>query len=87
MPGKKSGQFNNEGIEGLAKDKPVVYQIEDDARTIISENEEVFTVTKEITTKELKASQRTSRSCTKSRTTRGTFSMSVSLREVELKRA
>ena len=29
MPGKKSGKFDNEGIEGLAKDKPVVYKIED----------------------------------------------------------
>ena len=28
MPGKKSGSFDNEGIEGLAKDKPVVYKIE-----------------------------------------------------------
>ena len=28
MPGKKSGKFNNSGIEGLAKDKPVVYKIE-----------------------------------------------------------
>ena len=29
MAGKKSGQFNKEGIEALAKDKPVVYVIED----------------------------------------------------------
>ncbi len=29
MPGKKSGGFDNKGIEGLAKDKPVVYTIED----------------------------------------------------------
>jgi len=28
MPGNKSGSFDNEGIEGLAKDKPVVYKIE-----------------------------------------------------------
>lgn len=28
MAGKKSGGFNTDGIEGLAKDKPVVYQIE-----------------------------------------------------------
>ena len=28
MPGKKSGKFDKSGIEGLAKDKPVVYQIE-----------------------------------------------------------
>ena len=28
MAGKKSGSFNKEGIEGLAKDKPVVYNIE-----------------------------------------------------------
>ncbi len=28
MAGKKSGDFNKDGIEGLAKDKPVVYQIE-----------------------------------------------------------
>ena len=26
---KKSGKFDNEGIEGLAEDKPVVYKIED----------------------------------------------------------
>ena len=35
MPGKKSGKFDNEGIEGLAKDKPVVYQIEDDKRNLL----------------------------------------------------
>lgn len=29
MPGKKSGSFDKDGIEGLAKDKPVVYKIED----------------------------------------------------------
>lgn len=29
MAGKKSGSFNDKGIEGLAKDKPVVYHIED----------------------------------------------------------
>lgn len=29
MAGKKSGSFNEKGIEGLAKDKPVVYNIED----------------------------------------------------------
>jgi len=29
MTGKKSGNFDNKGIEGLAKDKPVVYNIED----------------------------------------------------------
>ena len=29
MTGKKSGKFTPEGIEGLAKDKPVVYKIED----------------------------------------------------------
>ena len=28
MAGKKTGSFNAEGIEGLAKDKPVVYDIE-----------------------------------------------------------
>jgi len=28
MAGKKSGRFDNDGIEGLAKDKPVVYQIQ-----------------------------------------------------------
>ena len=27
MAGKKSGSFDSEGIEGLAKDKPVVYKI------------------------------------------------------------
>jgi len=27
MAGKKSGNFNKDGIEGLAKDKPVVYDI------------------------------------------------------------
>ena len=30
MTGKKSGKFDKKGIEGLAKDKPVVYKIEDD---------------------------------------------------------
>ncbi|MBN4078916.1 GIY-YIG nuclease family protein [Gammaproteobacteria bacterium AH-315-C21] len=29
MTGKKSGGFDDKGIEGLAKDKPVVYNIED----------------------------------------------------------
>jgi len=29
MSGKKSGSFDEKGIEGLAKDKPVVYNIED----------------------------------------------------------
>jgi len=29
MTGKKSGSFDKEGIEGLAKDKPVVYEIQD----------------------------------------------------------
>jgi len=29
MPGKKSGSFDEKGIESLAKDKPVVYNIED----------------------------------------------------------
>jgi len=29
MPGKKSAEFNTEGIESLAKDKPVVYEIQD----------------------------------------------------------
>lgn len=28
MVGKKTGSFDKSGIEGLAKDKPVVYQIE-----------------------------------------------------------
>ncbi len=28
MAGKKSGSFDNDGIEGLAKDKPVVYDIQ-----------------------------------------------------------
>ncbi len=28
MAGKKSGSFNEQGIEGLAKNKPVVYNIE-----------------------------------------------------------
>ncbi len=28
MAGKKSGSFDEKGIEGLAKDKPVVYNIE-----------------------------------------------------------
>ena len=32
MPGKKSSKFDNEGIESLAKDKPVVYTIEDNKR-------------------------------------------------------
>ena len=35
MPGKKSGKFDNEGIEGLAKDKAVVYKIEDDKRNLL----------------------------------------------------
>ena len=30
MAGKKSGKLDKERIEGLAKDKPVVYKIEDD---------------------------------------------------------
>ncbi len=29
MAGKKSGSFDKKGIEGLAKDKPVVYNVED----------------------------------------------------------
>lgn len=29
MAGKKRGCFDKEGIEGLAKDKPVVYEIQD----------------------------------------------------------
>jgi len=29
MAGKKSGSFNEQGIGGLAKNKPVVYNIED----------------------------------------------------------
>lgn len=29
MPGKKSGRFDEKGIADLAKDKPVVYSIED----------------------------------------------------------
>ena len=29
MAGKKSGSFSKEGIENLAKDKPVVYEIND----------------------------------------------------------
>ena len=29
MSGKLSGPFDKKGIEGLAKDKPVVYEIED----------------------------------------------------------
>lgn len=29
MVGKKTGKFDGKGIEGLAKDKPVVYKIED----------------------------------------------------------
>lgn len=29
MAGKKSGGFDKGGIEGLAKDKPVVYEIQD----------------------------------------------------------
>lgn len=29
MAGKKTGSFDEKGIEGLAKDKPVVYNIED----------------------------------------------------------
>lgn len=28
MTGKKSGKFDSSGIEGLAKNKPVVYKIE-----------------------------------------------------------
>ena len=32
MAGKKRGPFSKEGIEALAKDKPVVYVIEDDRR-------------------------------------------------------
>ena len=35
MPSKKSGKFDNEGIEGLAKDKTVVYKIEDDKRNLL----------------------------------------------------
>ncbi len=29
MAGKKSGNFDADGIEKLAKDKPIVYEIED----------------------------------------------------------
>jgi len=29
MSGKKSADFDKKGIEGLAKDKPVVYKVED----------------------------------------------------------
>ena len=29
MTGKKSGNFDEQGIEGLAKNKPIVYNIED----------------------------------------------------------
>jgi hypothetical protein len=28
MAGKKRGDFDKDGIEGLAKNKPVVYQVE-----------------------------------------------------------
>ena len=35
MPGKKSGKFDNEGIEGLAKNKSVVYKIEDNKRKLL----------------------------------------------------
>ena len=31
MAGKKSGSFDKDGIEGLAKDKPVVYEIQNKA--------------------------------------------------------
>ena len=31
MAGKKSGSFDKDGIEGLAKDKPVVYDIQNKA--------------------------------------------------------
>ena len=37
MSGKKSGKFDNSGIEGLAKDKPVVYKIEN------SKGENIYT--------------------------------------------
>ena len=37
MTGKKSGGFNKDGIEGLAKNKPVVYQIEN------SKGENIYT--------------------------------------------
>ncbi len=33
MPSKKSGKFDNEGIEGLAKDKTVVYGLKASQRT------------------------------------------------------
>ena len=33
--GTKQGRFNEEGIDGLAKDKPVVYKVKNDAGTNI----------------------------------------------------
>ena len=30
MPGKKSGNFNKKGTEGIANDKPAVYKIKND---------------------------------------------------------
>ncbi len=35
MTKRKSGQFSEEGIESLAKNKPIVYKIEDDSGTNI----------------------------------------------------
>lgn len=35
MAGKKTGKFNKDGIEGLAKDKPVVYKIENNKGKIL----------------------------------------------------
>ena len=35
MTKKKTGQFSEEGIESLAKNKPIVYRIEDDSGTNI----------------------------------------------------
>ena len=35
MTKRKSGQFSEEGIESLAKNKPIVYRIEDDSGTNI----------------------------------------------------
>lgn len=37
MAGKKSGKFDSSGIEGLARNKPVVYQIEN------SKGENIYT--------------------------------------------
>ncbi len=35
MTKRKTGQFSEEGIESLAKNKPIVYKIEDDSGTNI----------------------------------------------------